>query len=132
MGTLESQLPAETVLYRIAKLSAHNPDKKFHSLMHHINVDSLRACFHELDGKKAVGIDGVTKASYGENLEANLVDLIARMKRMAYRPGPVREVLIPKEGKVLRTKQFVGYCFDLIDVRQKNKQHYLLMLRFTG
>ena len=99
MGTLESQSPAVTVLDRIAKLSAHNSDKKFHSLMHHINVDSLRACFHELDGRKAVGIDGVTKADYGEDLEANLEDLIARMKRMAYRPGPVREVLIPKEGK---------------------------------
>lgn len=60
---------------------------------------SLRTCFHELDGKKAIGSDGIDKASYGKNLEANLQDLMDRMKRMAYIPGPVREVLIPKEGK---------------------------------
>ena len=26
-------------------------------------------------------------------------ELVAQMKQMAYRPGPVRQVLIPKEGK---------------------------------
>jgi hypothetical protein len=31
-------------------------------LMHHFNEQSLAVCFHELDGTKAVGIDGVTKA----------------------------------------------------------------------
>jgi hypothetical protein len=29
----------------------------------------------------------------------SLKDLVARMKRMAYNPAPVRQVLIPKEGK---------------------------------
>jgi retron-type reverse transcriptase len=67
--------------------------------MHQINVGSLSRCFDRLDGKKAVGIDRVNKTMYGENLTANLEDLIARMKRMAYRPGPVREVQIPKEGR---------------------------------
>ncbi len=56
-------------------------------------------CFNELDGRKAVGVDGVNKASYGANLDENLDELLARMKRMAYRPGPVRQTLIPKEGK---------------------------------
>lgn len=54
---------------------------------------------HELDGKKAIGIDGVDKASYGINLDENLRDLMDRMRRMAYTPGAVRQVLIPKEGK---------------------------------
>jgi RNA-directed DNA polymerase len=67
--------------------------------MHHFNEASLAACFHELDGTKAVGIDGIDKAQYGASLEANLKDLVARMKRMAYRPAPVRQVLIPKEGR---------------------------------
>jgi RNA-directed DNA polymerase len=67
--------------------------------MHHFNEASLVACFHELDGTKAVGIDGIDKAQYGASLEANLKDLVARMKRMAYRPAPVRQVLIPKEGR---------------------------------
>ena len=55
--------------------------------MHLFSEESLAACFHALDGKKAVGVDGVSKAEYGEHLESNLKELIARMKRMGYRPG---------------------------------------------
>ena len=47
---------------------------------------------------KATGVDGVTKAEYGENLEENLQDLSARLKRMGYRPGPKRRSYIPKPG----------------------------------
>jgi group II intron reverse transcriptase/maturase len=67
--------------------------------MHLFNEESLAACFHALDGRKAVGVDGVRKAEYGEHLESNLKELIVRMKRMGYRPGPVRQVLIPKGDK---------------------------------
>jgi RNA-directed DNA polymerase len=88
----------DTKLKRIAWLSAQEPEKRFDQLMHHFNEGSLAACFHELDGKKAVGIDGIDKACYGENLDVNLEDLVVRMKRMAYKPAPVRQVLIPKEG----------------------------------
>jgi hypothetical protein len=67
--------------------------------MHLFNEESLAGCFRELDGRKAVGIDGADKATYGAELNERLEELVARMKRMAYRPGPVREVLIPKEDK---------------------------------
>lgn len=99
MRASESQDHTSTELTEIAWLSAQNPDQEFHSLLHHINVGSLRRCFDKLDGKKALGADRVSKEEYGENLEANLEDLIQRMKRMAYRPNPVRQVLIPKEGR---------------------------------
>jgi group II intron reverse transcriptase/maturase len=99
MRASESQVNTDTALAEIAWLSANNPHQVYHSLMHQINVDSLSRCYDRLDGRKAVGVDQVNKAMYGENLTANLEDLIARMKRMAYRPGPVREVRIPKEGK---------------------------------
>ncbi len=71
----------------------------FTHVIHHINEESLRTCFHELDGKKAIGIDGIDKASYEENLDENLRDLMDRLRRMAYIPGVVRQVLIPKDGK---------------------------------
>ncbi|GAB6172390.1 hypothetical protein JCM15765_18680 [Paradesulfitobacterium aromaticivorans] len=71
---------------------------KFTSLAHLINADLLRTCHLEMDGKKATGVDGVTKEAYAENLEENLEDLVARMKREAYRPQPVRRVYIPKPG----------------------------------
>jgi RNA-directed DNA polymerase len=99
MRTTESQENTDTALTEIAWLSANNPHQVYHSLMHHFNVDSLRRCFDRLDGRKAVGADHVSKAIYGENVTANLEDLMTRMKRMAYRPGAVRQVLIPKEGK---------------------------------
>jgi group II intron reverse transcriptase/maturase len=99
MGSTETYSMTETKLKRIAWLSASDPDKRFDQLMHHFNKESLAACFNELDGSKAVGIDGVTKAHYGENLEENLNDLVGRMKRMAYRPLPIRQALIPKEGQ---------------------------------
>jgi RNA-directed DNA polymerase len=94
----ESQTTTATQLTRIAWLSARDTQKTFQSLMHHFNETSLKACFHQLDGRKAVGVDGVTKAAYAQHLDDNLTDLVARMKRMAYRPGPVRQVLIPKAG----------------------------------
>jgi RNA-directed DNA polymerase len=51
-----------------------------------------------MDGKKATGVDRVTKEEYEENLNDNLKDLVARMKRQAYKPQPVRRVYIPKPG----------------------------------
>ena len=99
MGTPETQQMTKTKLDRIAWLSQQDPEKKFECLMHLFNSESLANCYHQLDKDKAVGIDGVDKAAYGEDLEGNLQGLLRRMKDMAYRPGPVREVLIPKEGK---------------------------------
>ena len=98
MGTTEPRNKTDTVLKRIAWLSATDAEKQFDCLMHLFNEDSLAACFHALDGKKAVGVDGVRKADYGAELEDNLRQLVERMKRMGYRPGPVRRVLIPKDG----------------------------------
>ena len=67
--------------------------------MHHINETSLKECFYQLSGDKALGADGITKADYATNLAENLKALVERMKQMAYRPGPVQRVLIPKESK---------------------------------
>lgn len=99
MRASESQEHTDTALTEIAWLSTSNRAQVYHSLMHHINVGSLRRCFEKLDGKKALGADKISKDTYGEELQTNLDDLISRMKRMAYRPQPVRQVLIPKEGK---------------------------------
>lgn len=99
MEPTEPQYSTATKLARIAWLSGRDPVRKFECLMHHYNTESLLACFHELDGKKATGSDRVSKDDYGQSLGENLEGVVERMKQMAYRPGPVREVLIPKEGK---------------------------------
>ena len=89
----------ETKLNRIMLLSNKFPEKEFKWLLPHFNKENLISCFNALDGKKAVGIDGKTKEEYGLNLEENIENLISRMKTMSYMPLPVKEVLIPKEGK---------------------------------
>jgi len=86
-------------LVRISQLSESNDEMVFEQLMHHFDVDSLRHSYSQLSGKAAVGRDGISKAQYGESLDNNLSDLVDRLKRMGYRPSPVKEVQIRKEGK---------------------------------
>ena len=88
-----------TDLKRISEKARKEPKLVFTSLYHHIcDVDNLRACYDTQGARKASGVDGVTKTEYGKNLEENLQDLSARLKRMGYRPGPKRRSYIPKAG----------------------------------
>lgn len=57
-------------------------------------------------------------------MDENLKDLVARMKRMAYRPGPVRQVLIPKPGRP-REKRPLGICNFEDKIVQKMMQKVL-------
>ena len=72
----------------------------FTSLGHLINKEMLRDCHVQMDGDKAVGIDGVTKDEYGKNLETNLELLVERLKKKSYKPKPARLVeILKKMGK---------------------------------
>ena len=122
MEPTEFQVSTETKLNRIAWLSSRDKKKVFNNLMHLFNKESLRSCFNELDGGKAVGIDGVNKAHYEAELDANLDNLVERMKRMGYRPGPVRQTLIPKEGKPGATRPLgIGNFEDKIVQKMMQK-----------
>jgi group II intron reverse transcriptase/maturase len=89
-----------TDLTRIGEKARRDSTLVFTSLYHHIcDEDNLRVCYGTLGANKAPGVDGVTKKQYGENLDGNLRDLSARLKRMGYRPGPKRRSYIPKEGQ---------------------------------
>ncbi|MFC1610699.1 group II intron reverse transcriptase/maturase [Myxococcota bacterium] len=88
-----------TNLKGISKKARREPKLVFTTLYHHVSdADNLRACYETLSGKRAVGIDGVTKEEYGENLEENLRDLSERLRRQGYRPQPKRRTYIPKPG----------------------------------
>ena len=50
----------------------------------------------------AAGIDGVTAADYEKDLEANLLDLLGRIKSGRYIAPPVRRHYIPKADGTLR------------------------------
>ena len=85
-----------TKLARVEVKSRREPELVFSNLGHIIDLDLLRECYRSLDGSKAVGIDGVTKILYGKNLEANLTDLLHRIRMGTYIPHPSRTVDIPK------------------------------------
>ena len=57
MRTPEAQTKTDTKLERIAWLSSRDEQKVFKHLMHLYNEESLKGCFHKLDGKKAVGTE---------------------------------------------------------------------------
>lgn len=100
----------ETKLERITQLSKEKPEMIFTSIGHLINVDMLAECHRKMDGKKAVGIDGITKEIYGKDLEKNLLDLVERLKRKAYYPKPARRVEIPKDNG--KTRPLSVYCYE--------------------
>lgn len=95
--TLRGGTAAIPGVERIAQRARQQPETCFCTLMHHFSVENLQVCFESLDGKKAVGIDGVTKEQYGEELEDNLQRLHQKLHQMSYRPQAVRRVEIPKE-----------------------------------
>lgn len=100
----------ETKLARISQLSKENPDMVFTSLGHLINKEMLKSCHTQMDGTKAVGIDGITKEEYGRSLEENINALIERLKKKSYKPKPARLVEIPKDNGKMRPLSI--YCHE--------------------
>jgi retron-type reverse transcriptase len=92
-----------TNLDRIGKCAEYKKDTVFNNIAYVVDLDLLRASYRQLDGNKAVGIDGVTKAAYGVKLEDNLQNLLARIRRNAYKPRASRLVEIPKEDGSTRS-----------------------------
>ncbi|MBT0160952.1 group II intron reverse transcriptase/maturase, partial [Candidatus Bathyarchaeota archaeon A05DMB-2] len=72
--------------------------ERMQTLMHYVNKQNLIEEHRQQQKGKATGIDGVGKEAYGENLEANIDDLLTRMKAFSYRPQAVRRTYIPKAG----------------------------------
>ena len=71
-------------------------DARFSALLHHVTIDRLEAAYRAIRPGAAPGVDGVTWKDYGQDLEANLRDLHARVHRGAYRARPSRGTYIPK------------------------------------
>ena len=86
-----------TALDGIRQTARGNRSARFTGLLHHIyEVERLRAAYHALRRDAAPGVDGQTWQSYGQDLEAKLLDLSDRLARGGYRPQPVRRVYIDK------------------------------------
>jgi RNA-directed DNA polymerase len=89
-------LSVSSDLDRVRQVARQDKDARFTALLHHVSVDRLRAAYRAIRPGAAPGVDGVTWRDYGQDLEANLRDLHARVHRGAYRAKPSRRVYIPK------------------------------------
>ena len=89
-------------LDRVRKAARKDKDARFTALLHHVDFDRLWKAYWAIRPLAAPGIDGVTWDSYGEDLEANLQGLLARVNSGAYRASPSRRAYIEKADGRLR------------------------------
>src|SRR6266536_2992407 len=93
---------APSALARVRRVAEKDKEARFTALLHHLDLDRLRAAYGALNPRAASGVDGVSWEAYGRELEANLHDLHARLQRGAYRAKPSRRAYIPKADGRLR------------------------------
>jgi group II intron reverse transcriptase/maturase len=84
-------------LLKVAERAKREPGARFHSLAHLIDLAMLRRAYTRIRRDAAVGVDGMTKETYGQELEARLADLHERLRAKRYRHQAIRRVYIPKD-----------------------------------
>jgi len=67
-------------LMKVVERAQREPEGRFHSLAHLIDVPALERAYHRVRKDGAVGVDGVTKEQYGRKLQENLENLHKRLK----------------------------------------------------
>jgi group II intron reverse transcriptase/maturase len=145
---------ASSALERVRRAAESDRRQRFTALLHHVyDVERLRTAYLGMKRGAAAGVDGETWQHYGEELEANLLDLSGRLKRGAYRAKPVRRAYIPKmdgrqrplgvpalEDKIVQRSvvevlsaiyetDFLGFSYGF---RPKRSQHQALDALTTG
>ena len=83
-------------LERVRQAAWQRKKERFTSLLHHIGPTSLRTAFYAIKRDAAPGVDGMTWATYGRDLDRRIEDLHARVKSGAYRALPSRRKLHPE------------------------------------
>ena len=121
-----------TKLERIAEISAETKKPVFTSIYHLINAELLKQCHKELDGKKAVGVDKVTKEEYGKNLDRNIEDLVQRLKNKSFKPLPSLRVYIPKGNGKMRPLGIASYEDKIVQMAVKKVLEAIYEPRFLN
>ena len=83
-------------LDRVREVARRDKEARFTALLHHVDLPRLRTAYWAIRPQAAPGVDGVTWAAYGQDLEANLRDLHERLHAGRYQAKPSRRVYIPK------------------------------------
>ncbi len=92
-STTENMSPG---LRKVAELAGLHPELQFRTLAHLIDEAALHRAFKRLRKNAAIGVDGVTRDAYAEDLGPRLQDLHERLRTKRYRHQPIRRVHIPK------------------------------------
>src|SRR6476659_293496 len=87
---------ASNALDRVREVARRDKEARFTALLHHVDLDRLRAAYRAISPRAAAGVDGQTWATYGQDLEDNLRDLHDRLQSGRYRASPSRRAYIPK------------------------------------
>jgi len=86
-----------TDLIRFTRWARESPQRQYTALLGMLyDPEGLNASFERQAASKAPGVDGMRKAEYADRAAERLADLSARLRRLGYRPKPVRRVYIPK------------------------------------
>jgi group II intron reverse transcriptase/maturase len=86
----------------VREVARRDKEARFTALLHHVDLDRLRAAYRAIRPRAAPGVDGVRWEVYGQDLEANLQDLHHRLHAGSYRARPSRRSYIPKADGRLR------------------------------
>jgi retron-type reverse transcriptase len=82
-------------LLRVAERAKRDPKGAILSLASLIDEPALERAYNRIRKKAAVGVDGVSKEQYGQNLRENLRNLNGRIRAKRYRHQAIRRVHIP-------------------------------------
>jgi RNA-directed DNA polymerase len=93
---------ASSALGRVREVARRDKNARFTAMLHHVTLWRLRAAYWAISPKAVPGVDGVTWADYGQDLQANLQDLHERVQSGRYRATPSRRAYIPKADGRLR------------------------------
>ena len=127
----------QTSLWAISNKARHQKGHRFGNLYRELNEALLRKAWRRLNKSSASGVDRVSAHAYAQDLEANIADLVGRLKSRRYKARLVRRKYIPKdngkqrplgipavEDKLLQTavSMLVRYADDFVAAFQYQKE----------
>lgn len=92
----------QTSLQGIAEKAKSQATYRFRNLYGMLTEELLKDCWRDIRKDAAYGVDEVSAQAYEQDLDANISDLVERLKRKRYRAKLVRRHYIPKGDGRLR------------------------------
>jgi len=93
-----SDIDVLTSLRGIAKTASLNKQHRFRDLYRLLNLQMLKLAWKGLKKSAAIADDDITVNQYGAELDANLENLVGRLKQKRYRAKLIKRRYIPKEN----------------------------------